>query len=747
MAERPPQPVVPQPGTPGPSGLGGQQQPLQPQPQNAMPNPAQQQSAMMMPAPFIYPPWMFPGSQQAAPDYLAVMQQMMQQQQHQQQQYLAAGIQQSIVSTTPPTPSLASIVATSPAPAPAPPVHSSDAPSSRSTTTSSEGDNFPHLSSSSKRRPSRERRSRSSSRHSSRHEHEAKKRTDWQTVRRPNQNTRRNERKLSYNNNPVSFRKPGLQQVLYSDRAPPEEKLAALKPGDKMRYGDYYFYKTTVSSPTDDHSRNPEIVVMMRNRHCVDHATKESSNDIHYYGVYHPRTNYANTNEILTPNSELPEFLLHQEKIFEAPVIISNREHRAQGDECICSPTALDYHQAIFTDSICLKHNLVDQSNCHVETALEDFSFFSPNPNRCFQYSLKSRRPVLQVSLPFLQSYKWPNKPYLPACSDESPSNLKTKFFYSLFDAKSYKESRVPYLTTPENWDMSNHPFFAEPEKHDELYLHTKPLYGSESLLRTLFPQHPGRSGEIRLYILAGADFKVPTLLGATKEYEIDEVLKKALEPFWKFARGEILCPICLITISGNKIEPKCYSRMQFISHFRKIHHRNIPVVGLAFGTGYHQRLYQAMCVYFLALTCDQEEDYPALNPFKPLMRERSSKFVWSYNLRSFLQKHKYDCIRDQPVLEFVTAPVSVTTRVSQLTPSVVPTGNEPSPSMMPTASNLGPQTAPAASSSPAPKPPEVDSRPDIETVDLDSAPCSPSDVRMDDLTDVNNMLDYEDED
>jgi hypothetical protein len=103
-----------------------------------------------------------------------------------------------------------------------------------------------------------------------------------------------------------------------------------------------------------------------------------------------------------------------------------------------------------------------------------EFSVYKTEPHwRPHLYSEKSRKPVLLCPVPFLNQIPWEPKVYLPANATEPPSK-RQDLFYALFDEKRYREAIKPYLSEPQTWDDSIHPFYKEPDCQDELSLWTK---------------------------------------------------------------------------------------------------------------------------------------------------------------------------------------------------------------------------------------------------------------------------------
>jgi hypothetical protein len=275
---------------------------------------------------------------------------------------------------------------------------------------------------------------------------------------------------------PASHRKKGAEnprekevsraqlQSYYEDRPgkphPTNAELDALKDGEKITVQRIIYHK-----------KGNKVVVLGRFLHHSDEIHPGSKAVVVPTKPVLPMSNLRNKDELPEVDEALPERLKRHSKLFSAPEQLRNKEHRNNGTDCHCAPTAFDYHALNFTQSVCMKKDKVEIEKTELKT---EFSADKTEPHRRpHLYSEKSRKPVLLCPVPFLNQIPWEPKVYLPVNATEPPSK-RQDLFYALFDEKRYKEAIKPYLSEPQTWDDSIHPFYKEPDSQDELSLWTK---------------------------------------------------------------------------------------------------------------------------------------------------------------------------------------------------------------------------------------------------------------------------------
>jgi hypothetical protein len=380
-----------------------------------------------------------------------------------------------------------------------------------------------------------------------------------------------------------------------------------------------------------------DIVITAHSKHHVDHCNKESSSLIHAFGVTFPRKSMYDLKEIPELSNDLPEIILKNRGIFGHPFTTINREHLNYGSRCNCAPTVCDFHAKVFIESVCFLTAFTEPNDNKI-----DFQFsldqLLPNSSRVYLYSAVSRRPVLQLPTPYLLSYRWKPKIYLATNSLE-PMSPRLHLFYALHSAKAYREGLEPYLAEPDTWEESQHPCFMEPSPSDELHLWSKNLYGIETLPRVLVTQHPGRSSEINVYSAMKQDFAVPVIANPTNQFSAEDFIKIVLKPFYAQGAGRAICAICVLTISNKRFQPACFTRSKFVQHFRHLHHRNLPVIGLAFSTTYHSRMLEAFTLYTYcqAHMDDEAQDFEASAPMTSEADLSRFNVTYSYHIQDLL--------------------------------------------------------------------------------------------------------------
>jgi hypothetical protein len=461
----------------------------------------------------------------------------------------------------------------------------------------------------SRRDESESRMSSSSRRENSQSSQQRDRTSNWQRAgKRKSQADRKQEVTTSYNRpeRPMfskqyqPWNNRHLQSLLHDRPIPPhptEQQLAEVKPGDYRKIGDIFYCK----------SNEGQLVVMQQGSHHAEQCTLQSTKLIHEYGLTTPVSDITECSELPRVSSELPDSWLHNPNIFYKPRSTVNLEHRGRDTECYCPPTTGDYVQSNVISTMCFKREYCEKSD-HVVQFEQREEHFLPNSGRVYVWSVKSRRAVVQVPSPFLLSWRWQPKPYMAANAQEASNTWRMKLFYALASSQANREINEPFMQEPGQWDSSMHPTWQEPSRQDELSNWSRPLYGSESLNRVLFVQHPARSSEIKVYAAMSRSFEVPVLLNNEQPEAVESFLKIKLRPFYSQGFGKVICPICIFSISEERPTPSAYSRVQFINHFVKEHHRNLHVLGLGFATQYHCRLHQALILYHFCVAHNTED-------------------------------------------------------------------------------------------------------------------------------------------
>jgi hypothetical protein len=265
---------------------------------------------------------------------------------------------------------------------------------------------------------------------------------------------------------------------------------------------------------------------------------------------------------------------------------------------------------------VCIKKGKVKIVQTEMKS---EFSVDKTEPHRRPHFfSEKSKEPVLIYPVPFLNQVPWDPKVYLPANATEPPSK-RQDLFYVLFDEERYREIANPYLTEPQTWDDSIHPFYREPNSQDELSLWTKGTSGVESLSRILYPCHPTLYSKLPIYSCTKKNWMVPVLKVPFQPNAISNYLTKKVEPFYSEGKGRIVCPVCTVFASGDEYRIVYYSRTEFKSHYEKRHQPFEGTVYQGFATGYNTQMYEATQIYILASVyyCKDLVDQRNASPFK----------------------------------------------------------------------------------------------------------------------------------
>lgn len=364
---------------------------------------------------------------------------------------------------------------------------------------------------------------------------------------------------------------------------PDDLQLASLKPYGSISKEEVTYFK----------NKSGDIVVL---GHAEHHSTLRKAS---YGQILHqtcpimPMGNLNDHSCILEPKPSTPPALLRFDKLF---VHTTPRVCSEHGQACFCPPSTSDPQQAAFMPPLCLQRGYCSKD----EAAVPDFNPKDKtygNQGRFFAFSQEIRRPVMQVPSPFLCSWRWPLKNFKPANAGEQPS-LRSAILYSLHSKERYQEIVRPYCTMPHSWKKEGvHPWWAEPQRGEELEQWSRRLYGSETLFRVLLPVHPAKSSHLPVFSAMVRGMRVP-VLNAEGPNILGDFLAKVLFPFYGKGTGVIPCSVCLFREKKDQLEFHVYSRSQYETHFRDKHSKFIGFIGLGFSTGLGSRLYEAMILY-----------------------------------------------------------------------------------------------------------------------------------------------------
>jgi hypothetical protein len=146
--------------------------------------------------------------------------------------------------------------------------------------------------------------------------------------------------------------------------------------------------------------------------------------------------------------------------------------------------------------------------------------------------------------------------------------------------------------------DDTLHPFFREPYEDDELTLWTRNTSGVEVLHSALIPRHPTRFTHLHIFSCTTKDWLVPVIKERIKANTIAHYLATKLRPFYAEGKGEIVCPVCISYIIGERFWPVRFTRSEFVAYFEEMHQAFEGTAYLGFATGYSTRMYEAQVIY-----------------------------------------------------------------------------------------------------------------------------------------------------
>jgi hypothetical protein len=175
------------------------------------------------------------------------------------------------------------------------------------------------------------------------------------------------------------------------------------------------------------------------------------------------------------------------------------------------------------------------------------------------------------------------------------PQTKRMLLFNTLFSSKKLKDIEKPYEKTEDFAyinDKVHHPFYREPCDDDELSLWTRDTSEIEVLHSALIPCYPTSFTHLHMFSCTTKGWLVPVIKDHIKANSLARYLAKELEPFYAEGKGEIVCPICISYISGEKFWPMRFTRSEFMTHYKRMHQAFEGTAYLGFATGYGTRMY-----------------------------------------------------------------------------------------------------------------------------------------------------------
>jgi hypothetical protein len=184
---------------------------------------------------------------------------------------------------------------------------------------------------------------------------------------------------------------------------------------------------------------------------------------------------------------------------------------------------------------------------------------------------------------------------------NKNPLTKRMLLFNTLFSNKRIRDIERPYAKTEDFAfikDDALHPFYREPYEDDELTLWTRNTSGIEVLHSTLIPRHPTRFTHLHVFSCTTKDWLVPVIRKCIKANTMIHYLAAKLRSFYAEGKGEIVCPVCISYIIGERFWPVRFSMSKFIAHFEEMHQAFEGTAYLGFATGYSTRMYEAQIIY-----------------------------------------------------------------------------------------------------------------------------------------------------
>jgi len=294
----------------------------------------------------------------------------------------------------------------------------------------------------------------------------------------------------------------------------------------------------------------------------------------------------------------MPEKIRSHDCLFQHPEPLPNPDHTESGPGCFCMTTTPDPHQPAFLSPVCQQAAYMSGTEFIVPLSLT-YDMMMPNYSRFYDYSEKLRRAALCLPSPFPLAWKWKEKLYISANANVMPG-ARSRLFYTLVRPGNVRDIQMTYTTMPQQWRPETHPMFSEPNESDELYRWTASLYGSETLPRILFAEHPAHPAELPMLCSTRSDYKYPVIVENRDPVIIETWNRIVMKPFYLYGHGQIMCGGCVFLIDHARqtYAPAKYTRRQFMDHAASMHFRNQGFVGLSMATGYNTRLAQVLSLY-----------------------------------------------------------------------------------------------------------------------------------------------------
>jgi hypothetical protein len=185
--------------------------------------------------------------------------------------------------------------------------------------------------------------------------------------------------------------------------------------------------------------------------------------------------------------------------------------------------------------------------------------------------------------------------------NNRNPVTKRMILFDTLYSGERREDIEEPYAKTEEFAffkDNGIHPFYRELYEDDELSLWTRNTSGIEVLQSALIPRHPTHFTHLHIFSCTTKDWLVPVIKERIKANVIAHYLAIKLKPFYAEGKGEIICPVCISHIVGEKFWPTRFTRSEFMVHFEERHQAFEGTAYLGFATGYGTRMYEAQIIY-----------------------------------------------------------------------------------------------------------------------------------------------------
>ncbi len=92
---------------------------------------------------------------------------------------------------------------------------------------------------------------------------------------------------------------------------------------------------------------------------------------------------------------------------------------------------------------------------------------------------------------------------------------------------------------------------------------------------------------------------RVPVLKNCeSKRGFVEFVLTNLFRPFVTEGRGLVMCPVCLLQTSGDRLEPVFLSRSEYPPHWESQHYGSLVAMGIFSATQLHTRIFMGNLLY-----------------------------------------------------------------------------------------------------------------------------------------------------